>query len=168
MIGISLPYKWLCDEEPQMLPENLLSQLYEQGVRSIEMRAMPAGGNSADVLRIANRLWDYGFNITVHASARTAENAVEEVLAPLTDMLASLQQKELIVTVHPINGDNTAMLVSLSDFIAAHAYPVRIALENERRPPDKAEGDSLALVVDAVGTVNRENVGICFDMGHYA
>lgn len=168
MIGISLPYKWLCGEEPQMLPENLLSQLYEHGVRSIEMRAVPVGGNSADVLRIANRLWDYGFNITVHASAHTAENAVEEVLAPLTAMLTSLRQKELIVTVHPINGNNTAMLISLSDFIASHAYPVRIALENERRLPDKTEGDSLALVLDAVTLANRENVGICFDMGHYA
>lgn len=168
MIGVSLPYRMLTDDKQNDACQSLLSKLWGHGVRSVELRAVAPEGDSAEVLRTANLLWKYGFNITVHASALTAENTVAEVLLPLSDMLANLQQKELIVTVHPINGSNSEMLFKLSDYIIEHNYPVRIALENERRLPDKTEGDSLALVLDAVSTVNRDNVGICFDMGHFA
>ncbi len=168
MTGVSLPYGMLADNEQRAECRSLLSKLWDRGVRSIELRAVAAKGDADEVLGIAEFVWSCGFNITVHANARTADGVVEEVLQPLFGVLANLRQKELIVTVHPIVGNNTDMLLRLSDYIVEHGFPVRIALENERLLPDKTEGDSLSLVLDAVSAVNRDNVGICFDMGHFA
>ena len=163
MIGISLPYKWLCGGKGLPVPPSvLLPQLYRRGVGSIELRTVPIGGDPKEVLRVADLLWDYGFSVTVHANAKSAEGVLEEVLQPLSAVLMHLRQRELIVTVHPIVGDNVAMLRALSDEAIRRGYPVRFALENERRLPDKSEGDSLALVLDAVRMVDRENVGICW------
>lgn len=170
MIGLSLQYKWLLGNGSFPMPERtaFLTELRRRGVGSIELRSIPSGGDPNDALRAADLLWDHGFRITVHGSVKTAEHAVAEVLDPLSEILSHLRQRELIVTVHPIVGDNVAMLRTLSDRIIEKGYPLRIALENERRLPDKSEGDSLSLVLDSVERVRRENVGICFDMGHYA
>jgi len=169
MIGMSLPYKWLLENKNDMsTPAELLPKLWERGVRSIEIRAVSAGGDPVEVLRVASLLWDHGFNVTVHSTCKTAENAVAEVLEPLSLMVANMRQSELTVTLHPIVGDNAEMLLALSDFIIEKGYPVKIALENNRKMPDNSDGDSVALVLDAVTRANRKNVGICFDMGHLA
>lgn len=169
MIGLSLPYKWLLGEYGKLDPPDIfLPKVWERGVRSIEIRTVPMGADAEEVLRAAEPILKYGFNITVHAKVKTVENAVSEVLSPLSLLLKRLRQRELIVTVHPIFGDNEAMLRRLSDYVTEKGLPIRIALENERKLPDKTEGDSLSLVLGAVARVDRENVGICFDMGHFA
>ena len=165
MIGVSLSYEFLSKNDGLGVT---LSSLWSRGVRSIELRMVPAGESPEKVLRIANVLWDYGFKITVHSSSRAVETAVEDILYPLSSILAHKRQSEFTVTIHPIVGDNVLLLRTLSDYITEHKYPIRIALENERRLPDKSYGDSMSLVLDAVTTVNRDNVGICFDMGHLA
>jgi DNA polymerase IIIc chi subunit len=134
MIGVSLSYqKLLYTEEEALRPTVLLPQLLERGVRSVELRAVPAGEDPASVLRVANLLWDYGFQITVHACCESVQSAVEDVLLPLRALLAQLRQRELIVTLHPVVGDNVALLTVLSDHVQAQGYPVRIALENNRK-----------------------------------
>ena len=169
MIGMSLAYKQLLSaKDPALDPDILLPQLWEHGVRSIELRSISPKACPAEALRVANLLWDCGFQITVHAQAKSAESAVNDVFAPLSDILANMRQHELTVTVHPVVGDNAAMLVDLSDHITEHNFPVRIALENNRKMPDGTNGDSAALVLDAVTRADRQNVGICFDMGHWA
>ena len=60
------------------------------------------------------------------------------------------------------------MLNTLSDYIYQNKYPIKIALENNRKMPDNSIGDSMAFVTEIVTQVNRKNIGICFDMGHYA
>ena len=82
--------------------------------------------------------------------------------------MKELKQEQLVVTVHPIDGDNVKMITALSDHCLSEGYPVVIALENNRLLPGKKEGDCAALVLETVEAVNRENVGICFDFGHYA
>ena len=169
MIGLSLQYKWLAGRGSFPMPEAELffAELRARGVSSVELRAVARDADPQEVLAVASSLWDRGFRITVHGSVGTAENAVAEVFAPLSELLSHLRQRELVVTVHPIEGDNVAMLLALSDYAREQGLPVRIALENERRLPDKTEGDSIALVLEAVTRVDRENVGICFDMGHF-
>lgn len=169
MIGMSLSYKKLLHTFDEALkPEVLLPQLRAHGVRSIELRAVSPSDHPDDVLRVADLLWDYGFQITVHAKCKTEQNAVSEVFSPLSRVLSEMRQRELIITIHPVVGDNAAMLTALSDHISEKGYPAFIALENNRRMPDGTDGDSAALVLDAVRRVDRKNVGICFDMGHYA
>lgn len=168
MIGVSLSYKQAVKDA--QLPEfdRVLQRLWQKGARSIELRMVPAKADPAEVRRMADLLWDHGFRITVHGTTKTAETAVEDVLVPLEELLAHRRQPWLTVTVHPVVGDNAAMLRALSDYAYGHGHPIQIALENERRLPDKTEGDSLSLVLAAVTEADRENVGICFDMGHLA
>ncbi len=169
MIGMSLSYAQLLENNDEELKaEVLLPKLWDHGVRSIEFRSVTPTDSPSEALRMANMVWDYGFNITIHAETKYVSRAVEDVFAPLVDILDNLRQRELVITVHPIVDDTVEMLLALSDYIIEHNYPVRIALENNRKMPDKTIGDSVALVLDAVMKADRKNVGICFDMGHYA
>jgi len=166
MVGTSLPLAWLTESDPK-LPD-ILALLKSLNVGSVELRTVRPHHQPEKVLEAAKCLWENGFQITVHGSINTAETAPSDVFAPLQALLPALQQEKLNVTVHPIVGDNVAMLTELSDFIFENALPVTIALENNRLMPDKTEGDSAQLVLDTVKAVARENIGICFDMGHYA
>lgn len=170
MIGVSLPFEWLLGKEEPLGNniDSILQALKARGVDSIELRTVFLRHAPSDVLRVAELLWSYGFNITVHVKAHSAELAVSEVFDPLAEVLANLQQERLTLVLHPIVGDNVSMLNALADYRDSHGYPVTIALENNRLLPDKSEGDSAALVYDAVCQADRENVGICFDTGHYA
>jgi len=169
MIGVSLSYDELVYTENESIkPENLLPKLRERGVKCIELRTVSEDALSKEVLGVANLLWDHGFYVTVHAECRSFESAAADVFVPLSQMLANLRQKDLVITLHPVIGDNAAMLTMLSNHIIEHRLPVRIALENNRKMPNGSDGDCLSFVLDTVLRVDRKNVGICFDMGHYA
>lgn len=166
MIGTSLPLAWLTDGDPQL--SDILTLLKSHKVGSVELRTVRPHHKPETVLQAAKLLWDNGFQITVHGSISSAETAIADVFNPLQSLLSALRQEKLNITVHPIVGDNGAMLTALSDYILENQLPVTIALENNRLMPDKTEGDSAKLVLDAVKAANRKNIGICFDMGHYA
>ncbi len=169
MIGVSLPLKtWLGGSRAKEEKLRDLAVLRESGAESVELRTVRVFYDPEIVLNAAKLVWDAGMQITVHGWVESAETAVRDVFHPLEPLLAELKQDSLTVTIHPICSDNAAVLTALSDHILERRLPVRIALENNRLMPDKvSEGDSTALVLDAVQRANRENVGICFDMGHF-
>lgn len=168
MIGVSLPIKWLISGEGLDVDrEDLLRKLKARGVRSIELRTVAPTHSPDDVSAVANMLWDRGFLISVHGRVKSAKTAVSDVFSPLQKILTSLRQAKLNITVHPVKGDNVAMLCELADHIENNDLPVTIALENNRLFPDKTEGDSAALVLEAVKKADRACLGICFDFGHY-
>lgn len=166
MIGVSLPLS-LFDEASKEERMPLLQYLKQEGVESIELRTVRSHSEPDAVRRAMETVWSEGFELTVHGEIKSEESGVRDVFAPLA-LAFPLKQKKLNITVHPIVGDNGAVLCALSDYILANDLPVTISLENNRRLPDKTEGDSVALVLDAVKSAARDNVGICFDMGHYA
>lgn len=168
MIGVSLPLDWLITGEglPESV-EDVLSALKAEGVRSIELRTVRAHHSARDVRRVADFLWDKGFQISLHGDVKTADGAVAELFTPTKDLLENLRQKMINITVHPINGDNVKMLSAIADYIEQRGLPVTVAIENNRLLPDKTEGDSAALVLQAAMAVDRKCVGICFDFGHY-
>lgn len=165
MIGVSLPFGWFSDGTDT---DSILKLLKKHGVGSVELRTVRPHHDPQTVLDAANILWNAGFQITVHGSVKLQETAISEVFDPLQKLLPNLRQEKLNITIHPVVGDNAAMLVALSDHILEKGYPVTIALENNRLLPDKTQGDSVALVQAAVEQADRSNIGICFDMGHYA
>lgn len=169
MIGVSISTKWLIDGGSIPTPATkFLPELYNHGVRSLELRDIKPGFDPDRIYTSANILWDFGFNVTLHARANSVETAVEDVFAPLRKVLKHMRQEKVVVVIHPVVGDNSSMLIALSDHIKQNDYPVVIALENNRLLPDKTEGDSTEFVLEAVTKANRKNIGICFDMGHYA
>ena len=168
MIGVSLPTDWLSDGTgPSEERAALLRELRQAGVDSVELRTVGPETPPQAVAAAAALLKKEGFGVTVHGAVRSVETAVRDVFDPLQELLADRDGAPLTVTVHPIDGDNAAMLRALAEKIERDALPVRIALENERRLPDRQEGDSVALVTQAVCAVDSPHIGICFDMGHY-
>lgn len=168
MIGVSLKYSdGIFTEEYKASLRPTLEKMRLAGVESVELRTVCAGSDPEKVLEAARFFAEEGFQITVHGQILSPQTAIEDVFAPLSLLLKDLGQKKLTVTVHPLVCDNAALLVSLSDHILDNGLPVVIALENGRLMPDGTEGDCAALVLDAVSKADRDNVGICFDMGHY-
>lgn len=168
MIGTSLPFDFLTGQNNIYgNADSFLEELKKHGVASVEIRSVRAKADPKDVLKAANLLISHGFAITIHSSVKSEETAVNDIFRPLSEVFAILKQPELTVTIHPINGDNAAMLTSLSDYIRVNNLPVRIALENNRLMPDKSRGDCVAFATDIVSRVDRDEIGICFDMGHF-
>jgi len=168
MIGVSLPLDWLCGT-PHALgdTEQVLTELKTRGVSSVELRTVYSYSSTTAVATAAALLWSKGFQITAHVAPKSVESAVSDVFDPLSVLLSEMQQEQLILVLHPIVGDNVSMLRALADHAEKNGYPIRFALENNRLMPDGTEGDSTALVLSVVETINRPDVGICFDMGHY-
>ena len=168
MIGVSLPFKWLLTGEGALGDRNcLLNELRQNNVRSVELRTVRQSCTPDDVKTVAEMLWSNGLMISVHGEVKSVETAVSDVFKPLESVLKVLRQPSLNITVHPIVGDNVKMLTSLSDCIRQNGYPVTVALENNRLLPDKTEGDSAELVLNAVTEADCPEIGICFDFGHY-
>ena len=167
MIGVSLPFFNGLITGFFGGTEILLNKLKDFGVKSVELRAVRADNSPEKVLEAAELLWDNGFNVTVHGDIRNPENAVSDIFTPLSQVLKNLRQRELVVTVHPEPCDNVKVLTDIADYIAENNLPVKIALENNRLLPDDSFGDSVALVTQIVKQVNRYEIGICFDMGHF-
>ena len=163
MIGVSLSAKDLL--ESGRFEAGLPEKLKALGVESIELRDVKPGTDPLSVKAFARLVWAAGLQLTVHCRAASLETAVTDVFDPLALLLPGLEQKRITVTIHPVVGDNAQMLRQLSDHAAQ--LPVTIALENNRKLPDGTEGDSTALVLEAVEQADRPNVGICFDLGHY-
>lgn len=169
MIGVSLPLDWLVSRETTEGDIfTLLAKLKSLGVQSIELRTVRPHHTPESVMDAMNLLWDNGFFLTVHGCIKSAETAVDDVFGPLSICLGQLRQKQLNVTIHPIAEGLEEALLALSDHILSKEYPITISLENNRLLPTKEEGDSVALVTEVVEKVNRKNIGICFDLGHFA
>ncbi len=187
MIGTSLPFGWLKSGNGVLGDrEEVLSQLKALGVESAELRTVSPTTDPEAVLEAARLVWKYGIRVTVHASPKSLNSSLFDVYLPLRPLLGAIMngeapQKELVITLHPQiaeedEGDpmealiegNANMLIRLSSYAETLEYPVKIALENNRRMPDGRDGDSASMVLEAVRRADRKNVGICFDMGHYA
>ncbi len=168
MIGVSLPLDWLINGEGLSLDvDHVLTALKSEGVKSVELRTVREHHSAFEVRRVADRLWDCGFQISLHGSIKTAENAVTELFTPIAEVLKNLRQPTVNITVHAVVGDNVKMLTDVADYIEQNGLPVTVALENNRLMPDKSEGDSATQVLSIVKAVNRKCIGICWDMGHY-
>ena len=103
MIGVSLPFKWLIRGDGTLgSVDTVLTELCAKNVKSIELRTVRYNHSCDDVLMVANTLWNKGFSITVHSEARTLESAIDDVFAPLSELMKHLRQDNLNVTLHPI------------------------------------------------------------------
>ena len=167
MLGISLSFKNEFNERflQEFLP--VLTVLKNSGLQSIELRMVRPEDDPAEVFKTAEYLWGLGFKISVHGVIRSSTTALNDVFAPLELVLSELRQNSLNVNVHPLPEGNVPALLSISDYIYNNSLPLTVSVENNRKLPDKTEGDCASLVLDAVKRTDSSYVGICFDLGHY-
>jgi len=172
MISVSLPFNELA-EGVGLGSDTFLSELYGRGVRSIELRPVIADFAPEAVLAAASRAWAQGLRVSVHSAPFTVESAVRDIFTPLRDYLRASEQECTTLVLHPVKGedlveDNRRMMHELTDYVRINRLPVRFALENNRKMPDKSAGDSVELVKKVITEIDPEYAGLTFDFGHYA
>ncbi len=172
MMSVSLPFRELI-EGTGLGSDAFLQQLKDAGVGSIELRAVLGMTEPETVLSVAERIWSRGLRVSVHTAPWTRESAVKDVFTPLTGLLQAQKQDSVILVLHPVRGDDLAdtnrqMMDELTAYLKQNRFGAKLALENNRKMPDKSEGDSAALVAQVIRDADPAYAGICFDFGHYA
>jgi len=172
MISVSLPFHALA-EGTGLGSDAFLSELFGRGVECIEFRPVLPDTDPAVVLTIAARVWARGLRVSIHSAPLSPETALRDVFAPLADYLRASKQECTTLVLHPVKGndllqDNIKMMGALTDCARKNRLPVRYALENNRKMPDKSAGNSLELVTKVIAEIEPEYAGLTFDFGHYA
>ncbi len=172
MIGVSLPFSELVSGR-DLGSDRFLDDLFEQGVRNIELRPVPAEQDAQSVFVAATRVWRHGMQISVHTSPRSVTTAVCDVFAPLKEILKAQKQEKMILVLHPVSGtilfdDNRRMMETLAGVIDRDQNGAMLALENNRLMPDHSDGDSADFVMRVIEEAKPQYAGICFDFGHFA
>lgn len=170
--------------------DHLLNQLKEAGVTSIEIRILSRQADPTLFQKTIQMIWEKGLQITIHGALEGDTNGASFVdhYPSMAYILKHFHryQKNLIMTVHAfqeVEGPNVrpepAVLERLSkqsvlqlqewsDLATAENLPIQFAVEiNRHKPPRIDPGDTIEGVLQMVEEIDRPNVGICWDMGHY-
>jgi sugar phosphate isomerase/epimerase len=148
----------------------LLRALRESGVSHIELRALSPldDGTAAD--RIADRLVEAGFSYTVHSAL--ADISGKAFLSSLPDPPDGV----MTVTVHAFSSlgsrEENALktIAKLKEWCLAAenaCFPLKLAVEVNRRKGRPDPGDSWEGAVSLADAVGSPLCGLCFDFGHY-
>ena len=182
MIGLTIKYKTLAGEgvgtpEGLLLDsygglEATLSALREQGVGSIEISAVYSRSPMPVTLEMIRRIYDAGLRVSLHGGLEdmTGEEYLR-LFAPVFELVFS-RQPSLSVTLHGLT-DRAAQDRLTSDWAKA-VLPVwpglTFALENQRVRNETFPHEKDHFRIDALPAQlpKLSNMGICWDMGHYA
>lgn len=189
-IGISIPWDYIADNivsEDGTVLNNIYGQsdkflrfLKDLDVTHIELRHRKKDISEADMARVFKKLIDFGFLITVHGDslqARENQSLINDL--PWFEIYRKINNTNIpvMVTLHPVTGsDENALLQynrktvkiiqDLSKIISNEGLPLRLALENQRSKRNSITGTSFKDIDSMWKEINRDNVGICWDMGH--
>jgi len=156
--------------------DGLLTAVKNSGVDSVELRVLFANQDPVAALRIAEKIWAHGMEITVHGTMESEETAVEDVLNPVSEILKNLKQDKLNITIHAVKNKEfpdveTSPIPTINALKniaeAIKDLPVVIALENNRKKKDDDPGNCTEKVLEIVKAVNNEKIKTCWDMGHH-
>ena len=158
MIGVSLPITCLMESAP------LLKELWDRGVRSVELHSVALTTEAEAVACAASALWERGFQITVDLAPLDAAVAPSEILAPLSLLWRKMPQECLPVVLHLPRDGEAGCVRSLAEYAEQNAYPIRLLLSNEPDGTESGMETLLALVED----FDRRDVALCLDLGREA
>lgn len=161
--------------------DGYLHQLKEYRVRSIELRTLEHNSEQEEYIEVLDKIWERGFNLTVHIRGVEDFNSMSfvDIYPSARYIVENFQryQDGLILVVHALRDPNATekelydrtvkMLRHWSKVIDNDGLPIEIALENNRKKSIIDPGDSTENVLGMVQEVDRSNVGIVWDMGHY-
>lgn len=189
-IGISIPWDYIADNivsEDGTVLNNIYGQsdkflrfLKDLEVTHIELRHRKKDISEADMTRVFKKLIDFGFSITVHGdSLQNSENQSLINNLPWFEIYRKISNTKIpvMVTLHPVTGSDESSILhynrktvqiiqDLSGIISNEELPLRLALENQRSKRNSITGTSFKDIDSMWKEINRDNVGICWDMGH--
>ncbi|NMA94615.1 MAG: sugar phosphate isomerase/epimerase [Clostridiales bacterium] len=161
--------------------EEYLENIREYGVESIEFRALAHGAKEEDYVKILDLIWRMGFNLTVHiqGSENYMGSSFIDIYPSAKYIIENFTkyQDELIFVVHALRDESATKaelydrtvntLRQWSDAIDRDGLPMKVALENNRKKGILDPGDSTEGVLNMINDIDRPNIGIIWDMGHF-
>ena len=188
-IGVSIPWDYLSDKliikESKLLKEIygkaeiFLNFLKDLDVTHIELRHRKAGMSKDDMESVFKLLYDFKFKISIHGDTPLQGNnwTVNEVFPWLDSYNKIFPHSDdfIIITLHPFTGSESIstyreqtinFIRRLDDFIKDDNLPIKLALENQRSKKINDPGKSFLEIEGIWKNIGRNNVGICWDMGH--
>lgn len=151
--------------------------LQSLGVSSIEVRIYNQSASYEDYHEALSMIQRKGLNITIHGelSNTVVGSQVNTDYPPLFPLLENLN-KPITMPIHASQGyDNrtnfaarTAQILhTWGNELNSSTHQLQFALENNRVKKVNDPGNTIKGVLEMVENLNREDVGICWDMGHY-
>lgn len=175
-IGVSLAPAFLCGvpgsaHQKRMLEssggaDGFLQRLRDAGADWVELRAVRPGTEKEEVSGAAHAARKAGVSMTVHGTL--TDEPAEVFWERMKPVLAV--QPALTVTVHSAKSrEETVLLLGrLAGYALRHHPQARLMLENNRsKAGDNMDLVECAGVLKTLELLNRENVGACWDFGHF-
>ena len=128
---------------------------------SVELRAVRPDCPADILVEAVRTLKARGLFVTIHGTLS------DNFFAPYHALFSAGLQEEYTITVHPLptHEETVEALSDICREIESQAYPVRIALENQRLKVHKLYG-TCADVLRVAEEVNSKTLSLCFDFGH--
>lgn len=149
--------------------EMMMEAYARMGVASVELSAVHTHRPMDEMLAICKKIMDSGLHLTLHGTTENMPGKAHfDFFAPLYDEIFKRQQ-DLTVTLHAPNDLDLAVSI-LADWCkeGMDRYPQLLFVqENQRvRLPEHKEHFRINAIPPTLP--KTENIGICWDMGHYA
>ena len=188
-IGVSIPWDYLSDKiiikESKVLKDtygkadSFLKFLKDLNITHIELRHRKAEMSEDDMEIVFKILYDFKFKISIHGDTPPQGNiwTVKKVFPWLDsyNKIFSHSDDFVIITLHPFTGSESIstyreqtinFIKRLDNFITEDNLPIKLALENQRSKKINDPGKSFLEIEGIWQEIDRNNVGICWDMGH--
>lgn len=139
------------------------------GVKSIELSAVSTKRPINEMISIVRKIMDAGFHVTLHGTTEDIPGKAHfDFFAPLYDEILKRQQ-EITVTLHAPGNRDKAILI-LADWCreGLARYPGLLFAEENQRVYLPEHGGHFRINEIPPTLPETSNVGICWDMGHYA
>ncbi|WP_413375384.1 sugar phosphate isomerase/epimerase family protein [Alkalihalobacillus sp. 1P02AB] len=157
--------------------EMYIDYLQSLGVTSIEVRIYDQAACYDDFQEVLSIIQNKGLNITVHGELlkTVVGSQVRTDYPSLLPLLANLN-KPIMMPIHASQGyeegvdyaaRTTQILQAWANELNANTKQIQFAVENNRVKKVNDPGNTIRGILEIVETLDREDVGICFDMGHY-
>lgn len=157
--------------------ELYVDYLQSLGVTSIEVRIYDQAARFDDFHKALSMIQSKGLHITVHGELlkTVVGSQVHNDYPSLLPLLENLN-KPITMPIHASQGyeegvdyaaRTTQILQTWGNELNVSTKQVQFAIENNKVKEVTDPGNTIKGVLEMVETLNREDIGICFDMGHY-
>lgn len=156
---------------------SLLADLKNRGIGSIEVRTLAPDSAPEEIALCLAPVVAAGMYFSIHTALSESVSAAHffESFRAATERMPQGQSSVCLV-VHMLGNalaakeNRAATVIQLkkwAKYALQENLPVRFALENSRKKGVEPIAGECASVLSAVEEIDLENVGICFDFGHF-
>lgn len=149
--------------------EKLMERYLQLGISSVELSAVSTRRSMEEMRDICQKIMDAGFHLTLHGTTEKMTGKEHfDFFVPLYDDILK-RQNEVTVTLHAPGDLNLAVSI-LADWCreGMQRYPQVLFVQENQRVHKPTHGEHFRINAIPATLPALDNIGICWDMGHYA